>query len=161
MSKMLNVEQGCESCWATICMSSLNQNELPGCIDVLPSLLNVGVSSWCWQKTILWKCFGSMLEDIIDVFSITCMTWFFCVLNVIFLSLSQLPTCSCQSRAMWSWQISEWQGSLQILRLRETHLLARLSGWLQRLSNSLHMTSRWVHGLDKSRYVATLGECCL
>lgn len=78
MSKMLNVEQGCETCWATICMSSLNQNELPGCIDLLPPLLNVGVSSWCWQKTILWKCFGSMLEDIIiDVFSITCMTCLF------------------------------------------------------------------------------------
>lgn len=83
------------------------------------------------------------------VFSITCFCLF---LHFDCLSFSvplQLPMCSCQSRAMWSWQILGWRDSWQIPRLRGTHLLARLSGWLRRLSNSQHMISRWVCGLDK------------
>lgn len=50
---------------------------------------------------------------------------------------------------MWSWQISGWRDSWQTPRSRGTHLLAHLSGWLRRSSNSQRMISRWAYGHAK------------
>lgn len=63
----------------------------------------------------------------------------------------QLPTCCFRNKEMWNWLTLGWLDSWQTHKSRETPLSGLRSGWHQRSSNSLLMTSRWAG----SRRIAT------